>query len=198
MTNCQEVGMRKLAFAVGGVVAVTLQVACADNSSSTAPSRSARATVANASARASDHVVSILDACDGPSFAAQQVDCARNHGVTFQQFIAELTANGSVGAWHFAPTNLVLQMGQTFSAFNRGGETHTFTEVKHFGGGIVPPLNQLSGNLIPAPECLALEPSDFIPPGGSSDSDTADEQGSELYQCCIHPWMRTVVTVKHG
>jgi plastocyanin len=151
--------------------------------------------------RTSDHVVSILDACDGPSFAAQGIDCSRNGGVKFQQFISELSARRTVGAWHFAPDNLVLQLGQSFSALNRGGETHTFTEVKQFGGGVVPPLNQLSGNPIPAPECLALNPLDakqFIPPGGSSDSDVADEEGTELYQCCIHPWMRAVVTVKRG
>lgn len=47
----------------------------------------------------------------------------------FSQFIAELQA------WHFAPSNLRLQPGQSFSAFNRGGEVHTFTEGAHFGAG---------------------------------------------------------------
>jgi plastocyanin len=197
-TNRREVNMQRLTLAVGGVLVTLLQIGCMDSPSSTAPTRMARSAAASADARTSDHVVSMLDACDGPTFMAQQVDCANQHGVTFQQFIAELSAKGSVGAWHFAPSNLTLQMGQTFSAFNRGGETHTFTEVQHFGGGIVPALNQLSGNPTPAAECLALEPSDFIPPGGSSDSDTADEVGTELYQCCIHPWMRAMVTVKRG
>jgi hypothetical protein len=55
-------------------------------------------------------------------------------------------------------------------------------------------LNQLSGNTEVAPECKALTPSDFIAPGGSRSDEV---EGAELYQCCIHPWMRTVVRV-HG
>lgn len=190
--------MQKIALAMGGALLVLAQTACSDSRMPTAPTRGARSAVASADARASDHVVSMLDACDGPSFAAQDVDCSHAAGMPFSQFIAQLQASGSVGAWHFAPSNLVLQLGQTYSAMNRGGEAHTFTEVAHFGGGIVPVLNDLSGNPIPAPECLALSPGDFIPPGGSSDTDTADHAGTELYQCCIHPWMRAVVTVKKG
>ena len=77
-------------------------------------------------------------------------------------------------------------------AANQGGEVHTFTEVEAFGGGIVADLNTRSGNPTPAPECLALEPDDFVPPGGSY-SDEVEEEGVELYQCCIHPWMRTTI-----
>jgi len=190
--------MQKFTLAVGGALLALAQTACSDTPTPTSPTRGARSAVARADARTSDHVVSIHDACDGPTFMAQGVDCSRTSGVMFSQFIAELQARGSVGAWHFAPTNLMLQPGQSFSALNRGGEVHTFTEVAHFGGGIVPILNQLSGNPTPAPECLALSPDDFIPPGGSSDSDTPDEAGTELYQCCIHPWMRAMVTVKKG
>jgi len=76
------------------------------------------------------------------------------------------------------------------------GERSGQCPVEHceeFGGGIVPLLNQLSGNTTVAPECLALEPDDFIPPGGS-DSDDEVEVGTEKYQCCIHPWMRVTVT----
>jgi plastocyanin len=189
--------MQKLALAMGGTLLMAAATACYDTQLPAAPTRGAGSAVPSA-VRSSDHVVSILDACDGPSFAAQDVDCSRTAGVTFTQFISELQARGTVGAWHFAPTNLILQPGQSFSAFNRGGEVHTFTEVEHFGGGIVAPLNQLSGNPVPALECLALGSDDFIPPGASSESDVADEEGTELYQCCIHPWMRAVVTVKRG
>jgi len=190
--------MQKLALVMGSTLVVLAQAACSDVRTPTTPTRGAQSSIAHLNVSSSDHVVSMLDACDGPSFMAQGIDCSRTAGVKFEQFISELSARGTVGAWHFAPNNLMLQLGQTFSAFNRGGETHTFTEVEHFGGGIVPVLNQLSGNPTPAPECLALGPTDFIPPGGSSDSDTAEEEGTELYQCCIHPWMRAVVTVKHG
>ena len=82
------------------------------------------------------------------------------------------------------------KVGQTLLAINRGGEEHTFTEVEEFGGGVVDILNQLSGNTEVAPECLALAPSDRIPAGGTF-TDEVEETGTELYQCCIHPWMRT-------
>ncbi|MFL5581362.1 MAG: hypothetical protein ACJ8AO_13415, partial [Gemmatimonadaceae bacterium] len=85
--------------------------------------------------------------------------------------------------------------GATILAVNRGGEVHTFTEVEEFGGGIVPILNQLSGNPVAAPECLALAAEDFVPAGGTYPV-TEDEAGVEHYQCCIHPWMRTTVRVR--
>ena len=97
--------MTKLGLVLGGMVALTAQVGCADNATSTGPSRSAQSAAANANTRSSDRVVSILDACDGPTFEARGIGCSRSHGVTLQQFNAELTANGSVGAWHFAPSN---------------------------------------------------------------------------------------------
>jgi hypothetical protein len=71
----------------------------------------------------------------------------------------------------------------------------TFTEVDEFGGGIEPLLNELSGNPVPAPECLELEPSDFIPPDGMNPLDM-EEPGVHHYQCCIHPWLRADVTVQ--
>lgn len=196
--------MQKLAFAVGGALLV-LQSACSDNPSATAPRISATASVLAADERGADRddhdgrrLVSMLDACDGPSFTANGVACTRAQGVTFQQFIAELTDKHTVGAWRFAPSDLTLERGQRYAAINRGGETHTFTKVAHFGGGIVPVLNQLSGNPVPAAACTALQPTDFIPPGGMSMTDVADSKGTELYQCCIHPWMRAVVTVKRS
>ena len=101
-----------------------------------------------------------------------------------------------VDAWRFAPANNVqARVGQTLLAINRGGEAHTFTEVEEFGGGIVPVLNQLSGNTEVAPECRTLAADDFIPPGGTY-SDEVEETGTERYQCCIHPWMRATVTAR--
>jgi hypothetical protein len=200
----QEATMQKLAFAVAGAL-IVLQSACSDNQPATAPRIGAAASALAADERGADlenhegrRLVSILDACDGPSFMANGVACARAHGVTFQQFIAELTNKQTVGAWRFAPPTLTLERGERYSAINRGGETHTFTKVAHFGGGIVPALNQLSGNPVPAEACTPLGPSDFIPPGGISMTDVAGVNGTELYQCCIHPWMRAVVTVKRS
>jgi plastocyanin len=140
----------------------------------------------------------MMDACDPTTFGAAGVDCIRNGGVSFDEFLAQLEQNGKVGAWHFAPPEMNVRVGQTLVAVNRGGEVHTFTEVEHFGGGFIPELN---GGVAPAPECVfppdgTLSGDDFVPPGGTK-SEEVEEEGTELYQCCIHPWMRTVVHV-HG
>jgi plastocyanin len=176
----------------GGAIALTamLLAACADPGRPTGPTTVSAARVA-AAGGAATRLVNMKDACDPTTFAA--VGCTRQGGgVTFTEFIAQLTKHGEVGAWHFAPPHVETAVGTTLLAVNRGGEVHTFTEVAHFGGGIVPQLNALSGNPVPAPECLSLEPDDFVPPGGTYPA-AVEEPGTELYQCCIHPWMRTVV-----
>jgi plastocyanin len=184
------------------VVAIIVAAQGCDGSAPPTPphtSFAARARRASATTRkrgGDSRLVTIMDACDPTSFNAAlgAGSCARQGGVPFDVFIAQLTKHQFAGAWHFAPAVVNVQLGQTLIARNNGGEVHTFTEVENFGGGIVPLLNQLSGNPDPAPECLALTGSDFIPPGGTA-SDDEDESGTELYQCCIHPWMRTVVHV---
>ena len=141
--------------------------------------------------------VLMMDACDPTTFDAAigPGTCVRDGGVRFDSFIAQLGRHRSVGAWHFAPGTVNAAVSQTLLAVNRGGEAHTFTEVEEFGGGIVPDLNALSGNREPAPECLALDADDFVAPGGTYE-DEVEEVGAERYQCCIHPWMRTVVTAR--
>jgi plastocyanin len=108
--------------------------------------------------------------------------------------VHEVGQHGSIGAWHFAPTNVTMRVGQLLVARNRGGETHTFTEVEEFGGGIVPELNELTGLTSIAPECNQLAAGDFLAPGASS-SEEVEEAGVEKYQCCIHPWMRAQVRI---
>jgi plastocyanin len=141
--------------------------------------------------------VSMMDACDPTTFNAELGDgaCVRNGGVTFAKFIEQLEKTGNVGSWRFSPGNVHVRVGEILTAVNRGGEVHTFTEVAAFGGGFVPDLNTLSGNPVPAPECLNFAALVFIPAGESA-SETVDEAGTELYQCCIHPWMRSVVTAR--
>ena len=190
--------MYALTRGILGVAAAALLVACSDASRSTSPATASRALDAKAEAAGTNHVVSMKDACDPTTFDAALQDpsaCLRDGGVTFQEFVAQLQKHQRAGAWHFAPPSLNVAEGSTLTAINRGGEVHTFTEVEHFGGGMVPLLNGLSGNPTPAPECLALSPSDFVPPGGTF-TVTEAEAGVELYQCCIHPWMRTTVRVR--
>ena len=175
-------------------ICTALLVACSDSASTgrlepTAPS----------AARADEGVrkIEMLDACDPTSFNAilGAGACVRSGGVTFAHFIDQVTQKGEAPAWRFAPTNVQARVGQTLLAINRGGEEHTFTEVEEFGGGVVPILNQLSGNTVVAPECESLAPSDLILAGGTF-SDEVAETGTERYQCCIHPWMRTTVTAR--
>lgn len=146
--------------------------------------------------------VNMHDACDGATFNAVLGDgaCIRNGGVKFDQFIAMLTQHGVAGPWNFAPNNLSGHAGETLVAFNQGGEEHTFTEVEEFGGGIVPPLNDLSHNPTVAPECAALVPGsdDFVAPGETYREEEPLEAGTTArFQCCIHPWMRLEVQVSH-
>lgn len=164
-------------------------------SASRASSDAARAAVV--SAGPDTRLVSMMDACDSASFNAVlgAGGCSRPGGLDFSRFIALLGAHQSVGAWHNAPSHTNARLGQMLVAVNRGGEVHTFTRVANFGGGIVPQLNQLSGNPVPAPECLQAPPSEFVPPGGT-DIEALDVAGTIEFQCCIHPWMRTTVTVR--
>jgi hypothetical protein len=133
----------------------------------------------------------MLDNCDPDTFNARLGPgaCVRSGGLTFENFIAQLTRLGFVGSWHFSRPVTNARVGQTLLVTNRGGEVHTFTEVEEFGGGIVANLNALAGVPNVAPECLNLAPGDFVAPGHTF-TETEDEEGDEKYQCCIHPWMR--------
>ena len=178
-----------------------LLTACSDSLPIDQPAPTAPAASRVGTSGADDGVrrIEILDACDPASFDAVlgAGSCARPGGLSFSSFIDQVTAKGEAGAWRFAPGIVEARVGQTLLAINRGGETHTFTEVEKFGGGIVPLLNELTGNTVVAPECQSLAPSDFIPAGGTF-RDEVEETGTELYQCCIHPWMRATVTARRG
>jgi hypothetical protein len=177
------------------VVSVALG-GCGDANQPTQPSSGNSAiSEAIASVRLPARRVTMMDACDPATFNAAigRGTCVqRNGGVSFAKFIAQLTKHQTAGAWHFAPPNTTAHEGQTLLAVNRGGEVHTFTGVQRFGGGIVPLLNQLSGNPEVAPECTRLEDDDFVPPGGTYREEVGSA-ATQLFQCCIHPWMRTVI-----
>jgi plastocyanin len=142
------------------------------------------------------HVVTLFDACDAETFNAAlgEGTCTRSGGVRFDTFLEQLRRHHSIGAWHFAPSNVTMKVGELLVATNRGGEVHTFTEVEEFGGGIVDQLNQLTGLTEVAPECAALAGGGMIPPGASS-SEEEEDAGLDKYQCCIHPWMRAEVRI---
>lgn len=154
--------------------------------------------------------VHLWDYCDPDSFNAAfgSVVCTRDiatGAITVTGFLGELSSDQSVGAWRFSPAEVKAKHGKiTFTLQNEGGETHTFTRVRRFGGGFVDLLNQASGNPVPAPECaqsvggvLSAQPPSannvFVPAGGTATASTSGRDGVTRYQCCIHPWMRLVV-----
>lgn len=144
----------------------------------------------------------ISDDCDPATFNAVLGDgaCVGNGKTTFDEFIGELAATQAVKAWNIKPDKARMNVGRTTTIENRGGEVHTFTKVADFGGGFVPDLNGLSGNPVPAPECLNFGAILFIPAGATAEGPTAGSSdlpvGTSRFQCCIHPWQRTVVEVK--
>jgi plastocyanin len=183
--------MARLRAAVAPALLACVLEACADGNRLTDPS------LARQAGAESERTVQMMDACDPATFNAffGPGTCLRSGGVTLARFLALLGEHQRIGAWHFAPGVVNARVGQDLVAVNQGGEVHTFTEVEAFGGGFVPELNALSGNPVPAPECLALDPDDFVPPGGTY-SDEVEEPGTERYQCCIHPWMRATVSAR--
>lgn len=160
---------------------------------------------AGAGAVQSDKKIRMYDDCEPTSFNAVLGDgaCIGNGHTTFDEFIAELAATQDAHAWRNQPSAMQVNVGRSTLIENRGGEVHTFTPVANFGGGFIADLNGISGNPVPAPECLNFGSIVFIPAGGTEEGPTAGSSdlpvGSHKFQCCIHPWMRTVIDVAdHG
>jgi plastocyanin len=182
------------------MVAVTALVAtaCADQATGPASSTPGNLTSGALLARGqhNSHVI-MQDACDPTTFNAifGAGTCLRNGGVTFERFIEQIENSQKAPGWFFAPSNINTIAGSTITAYNRGGEVHTFTEVAAFGGGFITELNGISGNPVPAPECLNFGTMVFVPAGGS-DEVTVGAAGEHHFQCCIHPWMRATAQVR--
>jgi len=155
--------------------------------------------------------IQMRDDCQPASFNAVlgRGTCIGDGETTFNAFIAELTATRKVAAWNFHPSMLTIRNGRPVILENEGGETHSFTLVKAFGGGFVSSLNQLSHNPVPAAECAARGPHHSLVPRRPSPTNifvAADKEaafrtaglkpGKYMFQCCIHPWMRVILTVR--
>ena len=140
--------------------------------------------------------------------------CIGDGETSFNAFIGELIATKTAKEWRFDPSMLTVRAGRPVILKNEGGETHTFTMVKAFGGGFVPALNDLSGNTVLAEDCVAKgpdgkpipQPDGTLQPSAANVFVAADKEvafktaglkpGKYMFQCCIHPWMRIVLTVK--
>jgi plastocyanin len=133
----------------------------------------------------------------GPDFCKNVALAPLGFATTFQDLFKEAANGNPDPGWDFEPDTLKIKEGTTVVVTNQGGEPHTFTEVKKFGGGFVKDLN--AGEEIVS-EC----------DGGFKNVDVAKTriiQGSDLrvtglskgehrFECCIHPWMRMTVEVK--
>ena len=138
------------------------------------------------------------DACS-PSFNVALGDptiCNRQGGTPFGDFIQQLTLNKFAGAWHFSAPQVNLSAGSSLTVENRGGETHTITEVTQFGGGgIVPGLNQILFGTT-TPPVFFFGPFNFVPAGDETTiSSSTLTPGTHLFICAIHPWMHETVVV---
>jgi len=156
--------------------------------------------------------IRLRDDCDPATFNADPPagvgpgTCVGGGDTTFSDFLAEFGQTGQVEKWRFNNDHADVDRGTAITLTNRGGETHTFTRVAEFGGGFVPPLNGLpdGGQLAIAPECAAAPgvpqpPSEnnlFVPAGATAQTPRLTQRGTVKFQCCIHPWMHSEVTVK--
>jgi|SRR5579872_72536 len=143
-----------------------------------------------------------LDECDPATFnSALGADFCKNialgYSTTLQNLVAEAAAGTPDPKWDFEPDSLSVNQGTTLTVVDQGGEPHTFTEVKQFGGGFIAGLNNGEA---PVPECaagfndVAVAKTRILQ--GSTSLVTGLSKGTHYFQCCIHPWMRFKVEVK--
>jgi len=146
-----------------------------------------------------------LDECDPSSFnAALGPDFCKNvalaplgFATTFQELFARAAAGQPDPSWDFEPDVLTINKGTALWVTDQGGEPHTFTEVKEFGGGFVDGLNHGQQTV---PECAGgfrnVDVAKTRIIQGSNIAVTDLSKGEHHFQCCIHPWMRMTVEVK--
>jgi plastocyanin len=146
-----------------------------------------------------------LDECDPSSFnMVLGADFCKNvalsvlgFSTTFPDLFTE-AANGMPDpGWDFEPDTLTVSRGTTLLVTDQGGEPHTFTEVKKFGGGFVTGLNDGQETV---PECAGgfknVKVARTRILQGSTTAITDLSEGEHHFECCIHPWMRVTVKVK--
>lgn len=150
--------------------------------------------------------VRLKDDCEPTSFnaAVGPGTCVGDGDTTFGDFIAQLAENGleanrSADKWEFAPGRFHIDEGDRLRVVNIGGEFHTFTEVERFGGGCVPELNAAlglaAGDVVEECRDPSLFATTGVPAGGAIHVHGL-RAGTHKFECLIHPWMQSVVTVR--
>jgi plastocyanin len=151
-----------------------------------------------------------LDECDPTTFNAALSESGGGfcHNVSLAAFgysttLSDLLSLAEAGTpdpgWDYEPDTLRIKQGTIVSVVDQGGEPHTFTEVKAFGNGFLPPLNPGSSTNV-IPECsggfknIAVARTRVVQ--GSRLDVIGLSKGKHLFQCCIHPWMRMEVDVQ--
>lgn len=140
------------------------------------------------------------DNCDPATFGAL-CRAGFNGTTTLDEFRAEFAANFRVARWEYGGGDIRVNSGESFHVDNQGGETHTFTVVKQFGGGRVAGLN--APNEAVAPECVAGASASNVDIASNTGitvttgaNGVIKTRGTFNVQCCIHPWMRSTVTIR--
>jgi plastocyanin len=146
-----------------------------------------------------------LDECDpttfnaalGPDFCKNVALAPLGFATTIQDLFTKAAAGTPDPGWDFEPDTLKIKQGTTLLVTDQGGEPHTFTEVKNFGGGFVdglnagqPTVSECAGGFknVDVAKTRILQ--------GSNVAVTDLSKGDHRFQCCIHPWMRMTVEVK--
>ncbi len=134
----------------------------------------------------------LRDQCD-PTDPTWAGGCRLPKGnVTVAEFQAAFAEHGGHPLWRFSPIAAAVESGETLEIVNVGGRVHTFTRVAAFGGGAVPGLNNGQPTI---PECRTPPPLVRVLPQGTS-SITFTGSGEQLFMCCFHPWMRSIIHVR--
>jgi plastocyanin len=156
------------------------------------------ASVGSASADNGVRRIELTDDCDPASFNAAigPGTCVGDGETTFAQFLKQLSPTHVPEDWAFDPSRTTVKAGQKVIAKNVGGETHTFTCVTQFGGGVVPFLNAQGGFNTPAVLCAGETFGASAIPSGGQLGVTVGSSGTAMYQCLIHPWMRSTLRVR--
>jgi hypothetical protein len=155
-------------------------------------------------------VIQSRDACDPATFPPGLCVRTDNSGgvVTINELLATLQKKQSHPAWRFTEDKVEVKAGTPVVAeFGRGGEVHSFTDVTltGFGPGCIDVINaaMFNGDATTNPLCGAdplaglgaILGTSGLFPGHPLPIDTSTP-GTRLFQCMLHPWMRTTITVE--
>ncbi|MCU1269558.1 MAG: hypothetical protein JWN74_852 [Acidobacteriaceae bacterium] len=189
--------MPKLGLVVGSLILLAATCAVAQNETHNKSDNDDK------SARIAPIVA--LDECDpitfnaalGPDFCKNVALGALGFSTTLSDLFTKAAAKAPDPGWDFEPDTLTIKEGTTLVVTDQGGEPHTFTEVKKFGGGFIDGLNageqtvhECSGGF----SNVAVAKTRLIQ--GSQMEVTNLSKGEHHFECCIHPWMRVTVEVK--